>query len=343
MTMLLSSPLRLLFLHLLLLLLPPTPSLSQSAAPTFWFQDRATGERLQCSSCPPGTYLSAGCSAGRSSQCSPCPPGFFTELWNHISRCLRCSTCGGAGEEAERPCSAQQDSRCRCRPGFYYRHQAGMCHRHSSCPIGHSVLLNGTATEDTRCQLCPAGTFSSASSAQSVCLSHRLCGSTQLQLLNGTTWHDSVCSSPGGSQDAAYYLRDMLPAFFLHQNIPGRRLRLLLHHMSGGGAEREHSSGPAVEGVSERITEWLVHTATAEDIWRLPELLRRARLQRAADRLEKKLQQVKARLEEHLEGGAEGRDQAGGAPVGGSRGGRPGLRSTCRGKQRMETRLEEHL
>lgn len=166
--------------------------------------------------------------------------------------------------------------------------------------MGHGVLLNGTATEDTHCQLCPAGTFSSAPLVQSACLPHRSCGSTQIQLLNGTTWHDTVCSSPGGSRDAADYLRDILPAFFLHQKILGHRLRLLLHQMSGGGgAEGTHSSDRVVR-VVERSTQWLIHSARAEDIWTLPSLLRRAKLRRAAHRLQKKLQRVQARLEKHL-------------------------------------------
>lgn len=70
--------------------------------------------------------------------------------------------------------------------------------------------------------------------------------------------------------------------------------------MSQGEAEREHSAGFAVGGVFERITEWLVHTATAEDIRKLPALLKRVRLQRVAERLQRKLQRVEARLAGHL-------------------------------------------
>lgn len=81
-----------------------------------------------------------------------------------------------------------------------------------------------------------------------------------------------------------------MPAFLLHQNISGRRLKLLLHHMTEVGAEREG-------GVIEGITQWLVHTATAEDIWGLPALLKRTKLQRVADRLQRKLQRVADRLQ----------------------------------------------
>lgn len=58
----------------------------------------------------------------------------------------------------------------------------------------------GTATEDTLCQLCPPGTFSRSPLAQSACLPHRHCSSTQRQLVKGTSWHDIVCSNPGESQ-----------------------------------------------------------------------------------------------------------------------------------------------
>lgn len=115
--------------------------------------------------------------------------------------------------------------------------------------------------------------------------------------------------------DAADYLRDILPAFVLHQNVTSRRLRLLLHHIPGGGQGGEIGERPVVGSAFKRITEWLVHKATAEDIRALPALLKRVRLQRVADRLQRKLQQVEARLEDHLLGEAKGGVPAGGASL----------------------------
>lgn len=99
--------------------------------------------------------------------------------------------------------------------------------------------------------------------------------------------------------DAADYLRDVLPPFLLNHKLFGRRLQqLLLHLPAGGAAETDWSLTPRAEGASERFTQWLLHSATAEDIRRLPVLLRRSRLQQAAQQLNRKLRKVEARLEE---------------------------------------------
>uniref|UniRef100_A0A3Q2WPJ4 TNFR-Cys domain-containing protein n=1 Tax=Haplochromis burtoni TaxID=8153 RepID=A0A3Q2WPJ4_HAPBU len=57
--------------------------------PTFDHRDPVTGEILKCRKCPPGTFMSAHCTATTPTQCQPCKNGHFTDLWNYL-------TCGNA-------------------------------------------------------------------------------------------------------------------------------------------------------------------------------------------------------------------------------------------------------
>lgn len=94
--------------------------------------------------------------------------------------------------------------------------------------------------------------------------------------------------------DAADYLREILPAFFLHQNMPSRRLRILVHQLhskAGGGGD-----GTPLP-LHKQIWKW-VDSATAAHIRQLPALLKKVRANRAAEKLEKKLQRMEAQLKE---------------------------------------------
>ena len=54
----------------------------------------------------------------------------------------------------------------------------------------------GTPNADTVCQVCPNGTYSNMVSDQQSCMQHQNCEAAgMLLVLNGSTWHDSVCTS----------------------------------------------------------------------------------------------------------------------------------------------------
>ncbi|XP_034017031.1 tumor necrosis factor receptor superfamily member 6B-like isoform X2 [Thalassophryne amazonica] len=273
-------------------------ALSAQADPmrTFSCTDPSTGRALVCDRCPPGTYLRARCTAMQKSQCVPCPPGSYTELWNHISKCLRCSVCG-QNQVLKTACTAHSDCQCQCQSGYYYHAKYDMCLRHKVCAPGQGVLHEGTSNEDTVCYECPSGTFSDTSSAQQNCTTHRSCSVSGMQLLlKGSSWHDSVCWSCNNSQDGANYLKEIIPAFFVHQHMHIKRLRRVVHRLrSEDGKTKEDVSELDRATLYARIKPW-VGSATSQQIRQLPAILQRIGANGATEKLENKLQRIDTQL-----------------------------------------------
>ncbi|XP_044026823.1 tumor necrosis factor receptor superfamily member 6B-like [Siniperca chuatsi] len=273
--------------------------------PTFTDRDPNTGRTVVCDRCPPGTYLRARCTDTQKSECAPCPAGSFTELWNYIGKCLRCGVCS-QNQVVKTACSADSDCQCECKQGYYYEKKYDMCLRHSECQSGQGVLTKGTADEDTVCQMCPKGTYSDTVSAHQNCTEHKHCNASGLELvLKGSTWHDSVCASCEGlrSRDGADYLKEILPAFFVHQKMPITRLRRVVQRLpSEGDRKQKETSGLNLSDLHVRINTW-VASATAKQIRQLPKILPRANS--AGERLQRKLQRIDSHLNELCFGGNE--------------------------------------
>ncbi|XP_076013376.1 tumor necrosis factor receptor superfamily member 6B-like [Genypterus blacodes] len=291
--------------HLLLSLLPavllsPLAAGDALASPrTFRHTDRDTGTPLLCNSCPAGTFLSARCTVARQSVCTPCPSGSFTELSNHISKCLRCGTCGH-NQVVKVACTALSDCECACRDGYYLYKKYGMCLSHSACQSGHGLLSRGTAEEDTVCHVCPSGSYSDVSSAVHNCTLHSRCDAAGQQLvLKGSTWHDSICTTCDElkSRDGADYLKEILPSFFVHQNMPCKRLRRLLPKLPSGVGKRSRGNmeGQSQAELQAELNTWL-SSASAPQLRQLPGLLTKIRADYAGERVENKLQQIDSQL-----------------------------------------------
>ncbi|XP_026205054.1 tumor necrosis factor receptor superfamily member 6B-like isoform X2 [Anabas testudineus] len=269
---------------------------AEAQSQTYRVIDPSTGKSLECDRCPPGTYLRERCTSTRKTQCAKCPPGSFTELWNYIPKCLRCGVCG-ENQVVKTACASDTNCKCQCTEGYYYKKNYDMCLCHSKCQPGEGVLAEGTPDNDTVCQVCPNGTFSDTVSAHHKCKQHTSCDAPGHKLLlKGSTWHDSVCADCGNllSTDGADYLREILPAFFVHQNMHIRRLRRLLHKLDDGNRPTE-TSGHNVSGLHERVRAWFM-SATASQIRQVPEILKKVEADSAAKRLHNKLQKIDSNL-----------------------------------------------
>ncbi|XP_042363022.1 tumor necrosis factor receptor superfamily member 6B-like isoform X2 [Plectropomus leopardus] len=267
---------------------------------TFTDTDPVTGVSVVCDRCPPGTYLRSRCTADKKSVCAACPTGSFTELWNYIGKCLRCGICDQY-QVVKTPCSAKSDCQCECKPGYYYKKKYEMCTRHSECPYGQGVLTKGTPDEDTVCQSCPNGTFSNTVSAVHNCTLHKSCEAAGQELvLRGSTWHDSLCTSCEElkSKDGGDYLKEILPAFFVHQKINIRRLRRIVHKLPSEDNRRQAAtSGLNLSELHARIDSW-VASATAEQVRQLPEVVTKTGANSAGERLKHKLQRIDSNMKE---------------------------------------------
>lgn len=111
------------------------------SVPTFEFRNQLTGEILTCAKCPPGTHMTAHCTASTPTGCAPCRSEHFTELWNYLPRCLYCNNICSENQEVETECSPMSNRVCRCTDGFYWAND--FCVRHSECEPGQGVQAKG--------------------------------------------------------------------------------------------------------------------------------------------------------------------------------------------------------
>ncbi|XP_069371930.1 tumor necrosis factor receptor superfamily member 6B isoform X2 [Paralichthys olivaceus] len=266
---------------------------------TFTHTDPVTGSQLKCEGCPPGTYPRARCTATSKSVCAPCPAGSYTEQWNYLTKCLRCGACGHY-EVVRTPCTAHNDIECACREGFYYKKPYEMCMRHSACSSGQGVLSKGTADDDTVCHTCPDGTFSDVVSTHHNCTKQKSCdGTGQQQLLSSAPWHNSVCVSCLELRDGASYLREILPAFFVHHSLSIRRLGRLVAHLPSAG-HRKAGETLTLPELNALVNAWIA-SATDEHIRQLPATLKKIGAHGASERLQNKLQRIDAGVKQLCE------------------------------------------
>ncbi|KAM6216878.1 tumor necrosis factor receptor superfamily member 14, partial [Rhynchocyon petersi] len=120
-----------------------------------------------CPKCSPGYRVKQACDEDRGTVCVPCLPGTYTAHLNGLQECLPCRICDSAMHlETRRKCSTTKNTECGCQQGYFCETQSTdacvTCQSHSSCGPGQQVLRNGTDMQDTVCEACPAGTFSSS-------------------------------------------------------------------------------------------------------------------------------------------------------------------------------------
>lgn len=97
--------------------------------------------------------------------------------------------------------------------------------------------------------------------------------------------------------DAGDYLREILPAFFIHQKIHPRRLRRILNRLPSESGKNHGASGLGLSDHQARINAW-VASATAAQIRQLPAALTRSGADGAGHRLLSKLQRIEWSLSE---------------------------------------------
>jgi TNFR/NGFR cysteine-rich region len=153
---------------------PPTPSSPPS-----------------CAACSAGTY----CAGGTASP-APCVSGTWDGDANPATACVAWTACV-EGTHIDVPGSATTDQTCAACAGgtFSSTNNAASCTAFSNttCTAGQYVLA-GTSTADRSCPACGDGTFSTTSNASS-CTAWTACTGANLEVLQGTTTLDRVCST----------------------------------------------------------------------------------------------------------------------------------------------------
>nr|XP_061789645.1 tumor necrosis factor receptor superfamily member 11B-like [Nerophis lumbriciformis] len=280
---------------LLLLCSVRCQDLATGSPPTYEHRDPYTGLTLACKKCPPGTHMSAHCTAATQTQCAPCKDEHFTELWNYLPKCLYCNNFCVGDKVVETECSSRSNRVCQCKEGYYMMYD--YCNRHSECDPGHGVLTRGTSKSDTMCQKCSSGYFSASYSAIEACAKHTKCASEQLVLLNGSSTQDTVCGLCEELANGGELLRTFLSSFFSMQRMrPGKMKRFVNRHIKN--PERERHTVHSVLLRHGKRHHWLdlirmwLHQATRVQLEKLPSMLRASQLNNVAEKLGKRLRDI---------------------------------------------------
>lgn len=102
--------------------------------------------------------------------------------------------------------------------------------------------------------------------------------------------------------DGADYLREILPAFFVHHNINIKRLRRIVHKLpSQDGKRQGRNTELNSSELHQRLNAWIA-SATAEEIRKLPSVLTNAGASGAGERLDQKLKRVDSQLKTECRG-----------------------------------------
>ncbi|XP_023683299.1 tumor necrosis factor receptor superfamily member 6B [Paramormyrops kingsleyae] len=256
---------------------------------TYEYREPASGRKLTCERCPPGTHMVQHCSATKRTQCAPCPPQHYTQEWNYLRRCLYCRQLCGDGQVVSEACSASQNTICQCKLGYFM--QDDFCRQHTKCRPGYGVKVKGTAEVDTVCEKCPLGSYSPGGVSEVVCRNHTDCKSLRLQtVLKGGAWHDSLCAScdslrAGGGLEL---LRGILLDFFSYHKMSKRKLERFVRQSLY--PRKQHDSFQNAR-LQEYLTMW-VKVAEVEKLKKLLKMLRRCDLHDAAEKLKKKHSKV---------------------------------------------------
>uniref|UniRef100_A0A3Q2CXA7 TNFR-Cys domain-containing protein n=1 Tax=Cyprinodon variegatus TaxID=28743 RepID=A0A3Q2CXA7_CYPVA len=145
---------------------------------------------------PTGSRVKTDCTEFIRTTCQPCSAGTYFDEPNGLKRCSPCSTCDSAGLKVKEECRRSADTVCEPMEGFFCTDLkpggCGSAQRHRSCKPGQFIRRIGTASTDTDCSDCVAGTFSDGS--MSSCQPHTQCEKQNLQLIKaGNTSTDAEC------------------------------------------------------------------------------------------------------------------------------------------------------
>uniref|UniRef100_A0A672G983 TNFR-Cys domain-containing protein n=1 Tax=Salarias fasciatus TaxID=181472 RepID=A0A672G983_SALFA len=260
-----------------------TAASAVDSIPKYEYKDPLTGKPLLCNRCPPGTHMVAHCTASTQTKCAPCANEYFTELWNYLPRCLYCHSFCTGNQEVARECSPTSDRVCRCKQGFYSADD--FCIPHTECGPGEGVLTRGSSKMDTVCEKCSEGFYSTSTSALDSCIKQEECEAGQLTLLQGSVYQDTVCGSCEDLANGGETLRRFLSGFLSKM----RKTFVFFNKSSIIVTEYDvRNNSPLLD----QIRDW-VYKTPEKQLWNMPQMLRSCQLSSMADRLQKRLSDIK--------------------------------------------------
>ena len=149
-------------------------------------------EKRCCTKCVPGTGVITSCSYKNDTRCSRCVDGLsYSSVNSHTEQCLMCTKCAENAHE-KITCNITHNAVCECDSGFYFDQAEAECKLCELCPPGSGASRMCSNDFNTKCHLCPNGTYSDTNSGDG-CIVCTLCSASQVMLQSCSTKQNTVC------------------------------------------------------------------------------------------------------------------------------------------------------
>lgn len=130
------------------------------------------------------------------------PPGVtYSDTVSATEPCKPCTQCLGL-QSMSAPCVESDDAVCRCAYGYYQDERSGSCRECRVCEVGFGLMFPCQDLQDTVCEECPEGTFSSEANFVDPCLPCTTCEENEVLVKECTAVSDAECRGnaafPGG-------------------------------------------------------------------------------------------------------------------------------------------------
>ncbi|KAM3922960.1 uncharacterized protein RB166_012035 [Leptodactylus fuscus] len=133
-------------------------------------------------------------------ECATCSePNKYIDWSQNNPVCKSCRMCNKESFLIEvQSCSLLKPAICQCKPGYYCQTElpdtCARCNLFKLCPPGQGVKQKGSPTNDTKCEMCPSGTFSNLSSDTETCKPHTDCNAlNRVTTRRGSVTEDALC------------------------------------------------------------------------------------------------------------------------------------------------------
>ncbi|XP_051844716.1 tumor necrosis factor receptor superfamily member 14-like isoform X5 [Antechinus flavipes] len=173
-----------------------------------------------CYPCDPGYKRVGPCNITGGTRCVPCDPGTYTTHKHVLNKCLLCKVCNSElGLVTRRECSSTSNTVCGCSTNYFCidmkDDNCELCVPHQVCSPGQYVKSKGTERNNTICEKCQAGTFSTNGTLDR-CLPWTNCTAQGLyEERPGTVITDAQCSQDSHHQNRHIVIIVPISIFFV--------------------------------------------------------------------------------------------------------------------------------
>ncbi|KFV67100.1 Tumor necrosis factor receptor superfamily member 16, partial [Dryobates pubescens] len=145
-----------------------------------------------CKACNLGEGVVQPCGVNQT-VCEPCLDSVtYSDTVSATEPCKPCTQCVGL-QRMSAPCVESDDAVCHCTYGYYQDEPSGSCRECRVCEVGFGLMFPCQDSQDTVCEECPEGTFSSEANFVDPCLPCTTCEEHEVLVKECTPVSDAEC------------------------------------------------------------------------------------------------------------------------------------------------------